>query len=89
MRSRRASQAVDKSFVASFQAINRGAASMVVALRRLNLGLLGRSDSGVSRRIEVAKELWRVSSVTNELAKTSWPDPDLQYCQQDIEFGWR
>jgi len=43
----------------------------------------------VSRRIEVAKELWRVSSVTNELAKTSWPDPDLQYCQQDMEFGWR
>jgi hypothetical protein len=36
-------------------------------------------------RIEVAKELLRVLSVTDELAKTNWPDPDLRHCQQDME----
>jgi hypothetical protein len=41
--------------------------------------------AGEQRRIEVAKELLRVLSVTDELAKTSWPDPDLRHCQQDME----
>jgi hypothetical protein len=67
--STRPSQAVDKSFVASFQAINRGAPHQWL----------------LQRRIEVAKELLRVLSVTDELAKTSWPDPDLRHCQQDME----
>jgi len=38
-----------------------------------------------ARRIEVAQELLRVLSVADELAKTSWPDPDLRHCQQDME----
>jgi hypothetical protein len=38
----------------------------------------------LQRRIEVADELLRVLSVTDELAKTSWPDPDLRHSLSDV-----
>jgi len=52
---------------------------------RLRRGATAPHQWLLQRRIEVAKELLRVLSVTDELAKTSWPDPDLRRCQQDVE----
>jgi hypothetical protein len=73
--------------------VGKSASPVSVMMIGIFMGIAGVSSDQQGGRINgccgvgsrLAKELLRVLSVTRELAKTSWPDPDLRHCQQDME----